>query len=188
MLQLALYQPQIPPNTGNCIRLAANLGATLHLIGPMGFDLDEKRVRRAGLDYKDMATVRVHEDFDTFCRSFDNTVCLEATSIEGSHAEKSGKSAPVRALRSVAERLVICTTKASKPHFEHRYTCDDILLFGSETSGLPPFIHELAGENRIRIPMVPESRSLNLSNSVAVIAYESVRQQHIAGMLSSPLV
>lgn len=157
MIQIALYQPQIPPNTGNCIRLAANMGATLHLIGPLGFDLDEKKVRRAGLDYHELAQVKTHDSFDSFRRSLEALV--------------DGPS------KRFSERIVVCTTRAERSHFDFTYNKDDILLFGSETSGLPEEIHQLAGKRRIKIPMVPDSRSLNLSNSVAIVAYESFRQQ-----------
>ncbi|WP_226052448.1 tRNA (cytidine(34)-2'-O)-methyltransferase [Dickeya chrysanthemi] len=147
MFHIALYEPQIAPNTGNIIRLAANNGCSLHLIEPLGFDFEEKKLRRAGLDYHDLANVSRHRNYQDF-------------------------------LQAVAgQRIFACTTKGSCPYDEPDYQPGDVLLFGSETAGLPDVIRNgFAPENRIRIPMEPNCRSLNLSNSVAIISYEAWRQ------------
>ncbi|KZY34305.1 MULTISPECIES: tRNA (cytidine(34)-2'-O)-methyltransferase [unclassified Oleiphilus] len=147
MFHIALYEPQIAPNTGNIIRLVANNGCYLHLIEPLGFDLEEKKLRRAGLDYRDMANVTRHKDYASF---------LEA--VEG-------------------RRIIACTTKGSGPHDQLTYQEGDVLLFGSETAGLPDSVlASIQSEHRIRIPMMVDSRSLNLSNAVAIISYEAWRQ------------
>lgn len=144
MLHIALYQPEIPPNTGNIIRLCANTGAQLHLIHPLGFVPDDKRLRRAGLDYQDYAKVQHYAD---------ETVFLSQ------HQQ---------------QRIFCCSTKAHKSYADVEYQDEDILLFGPETRGLPAKI--LAQFLGIRIPMLPTSRSLNLSNAVAIILYEAWRQ------------
>ncbi|GGI82236.1 tRNA (cytidine(34)-2'-O)-methyltransferase [Shewanella gelidii] len=147
MFHIALYEPEIAPNTGNIIRLAANNGCRLHLIEPLGFDLEEKKLRRAGLDYADLARVTRYPNFTAF---------LEAM---------AGK------------RIMACTTKGSRPHTELSYQKDDVLLFGPETRGLPmDIIESVPTEQRLRIPMMANSRSLNLSNAVAIISYEAWRQ------------
>ncbi len=147
MLHVALYQPEIPPNTGNIIRLAANTGAGLHLIEPLGFSLDEKRLRRAGLDYSEWARVTVHPDFEAFL------------------AAMSGA------------RLFALTTKGHTTPSDTRFEDGDVLLFGPETRGLPAeILDRLAPEQRLRLPMVADSRSLNLSNAVAITLYEAWRQ------------
>lgn len=148
MLHVALFEPEIPPNTGNIIRLCANVGAKLHLIHPLGFKLDEKSVRRAGLDYHALAgAVEEHADFDTF---------LKNTSFN---------------------RMYACSTKGSVLYTVPQYEDGDCLLFGPETRGLPESIrgHESVG-GVIRIPMRDGNRSLNLANSVSVILYEAWRQ------------
>ncbi|MGI2261104.1 tRNA (uridine(34)/cytosine(34)/5-carboxymethylaminomethyluridine(34)-2'-O)-methyltransferase TrmL [Shewanella sp. GXUN23E] len=147
MFHIALYEPEIAPNTGNIMRLCANNGCQLHLIEPLGFDLEEKKLRRAGLDYRDMANVTRHADFDAFL-----------TAMAG-------------------KRILACTTKGSRPHSELSYQPDDVLLFGPETRGLPmTIIDSIPAAQRLRIPMLPDSRSLNLSNAVAIISYEGLRQ------------
>ncbi len=147
MFHIALFEPRIPQNTGNIIRLAANTGCQLHLIEPLGFDMDEKKLRRAGLDYHQLAHVKRHANYDAFLK------------------EVAGR------------RIFACTTKGSRPHTDAQYQAGDVLLFGSETSGLPDAIRDgFAPEQRIRVPMMPESRSLNITNSVAVICYEAWRQ------------
>lgn len=147
MQHIALYQPQIAPNTGNIIRLCANTGAVLHLIHPLGFTWDDRRLRRAGLDYAEFAAIRHHDDWAAFAQ------------------EIAGR--PLWAL----------TTKGERGLFDAAIGADDVLLFGSETSGLPPFVHKsLAATQKIRLPMQPSSRSLNLSNAVAVVLYEAIRQ------------
>lgn len=156
MIHVALFEPEIPPNTGNIIRLCANAGASLHLIHPMGFDLSTKQCRRAGLDYHDMANVHEYENFDLF---------LEA------HQSK---------------RLFACTTKATQAHSTPVYQDEDILLFGPESRGLPPHVLDaLPAEQKIRIPMQENSRSLNLSNATAVILYETLRQLNFPGLWPS---
>ena len=145
-LHVALYEPEIPPNTGNVIRLCANTGAQLHLIQPLGFKLDDARLRRAGLDYREWAEVRQHEN--------------------------------LAALRAVlAGRLFAISTRGVRGYHEVRYADGDILLFGPETRGLPQTVLDsVPAEQRIRIPMRPGNRSLNLSNAVAVLVYEAWRQ------------
>ncbi|WP_299494104.1 tRNA (uridine(34)/cytosine(34)/5-carboxymethylaminomethyluridine(34)-2'-O)-methyltransferase TrmL [uncultured Shewanella sp.] len=153
MFHIALYEPEIAPNTGNIIRLIANNGCQLHLIEPLGFDLEEKKLRRAGLDYSDLANITRHADFDTFLSAM------------------TGK------------RIMACTTKGSRPHSEIQFKKDDVLLFGPETRGLPiEIINATPLEQRLRIPMMSSSRSLNLSNSVAIISYEAWRQLDYAGV------
>ncbi|RYV02994.1 tRNA (uridine(34)/cytosine(34)/5-carboxymethylaminomethyluridine(34)-2'-O)-methyltransferase TrmL [Shewanella sp. OPT22] len=154
MFHIALYEPEIAPNTGNIIRLCANSGCHLHLIEPLGFDFEEKKLRRAGLDYKDLTNVTRHKNYEAF---------LEA--VKG-------------------KRIMACTTKGSRPHSELQFEEGDVLLFGPETRGLPMDIIEATpAEQRLRIPMVPSSRSLNLSNSVAIIAYEAWRQLDYDGAI-----
>lgn len=152
MPSIALYQPEIPPNTGNIIRLAANTGFRLHLIGPLGFTLDDKRLRRAGLDYHEWASLTLH------------------TSIQ----ELIDQVQP--------GRILALTTKGSRPYHQVAYHEDDLLLFGPETRGLPDeLLNSLTSEQKIRIPMLPGSRSLNLSNASALIVYEAWRQLGFQG-------
>ncbi len=149
-LHVLLYQPEIPPNTGNVIRLCANTGAALHLIRPLGFALDDARLRRAGLDYHEYAELQVHDSL---------ALCLE-------------KLRPAR--------LLAFSSHASEPAFAMRYQAGDALLFGPETRGLPAEALALA-QQRLRLPLRPGNRSLNLSNAVAVAVYEAWRQQGFAG-------
>lgn len=152
MFHIALYEPRIAPNTGNIIRLAANNGSRLHLIEPLGFDFEEKKLRRAGLDYHDLTNVTRYKDYALF---------LEA--MQGC-------------------RILACTTKGSRFHDQLQYRPDDVLLFGSETHGLPDEVMQsIIPEQRLRIPMMPDSRSLNLSNAVAIISYEAWRQNAFSG-------
>lgn len=152
MFHIALYEPQIAPNTGNILRLIANNGCWLHLIEPLGFDLEEKKLRRAGLDYRDLAKVTIHPNYDAFKQA-----------VEG-------------------RRILACTTKGSRPHDQLQYREGDVLLFGSETAGLPsPVLESFPPEHRLRIPMQPNSRSLNLSNAVAIVSYEAWRQLGFVG-------
>lgn len=147
MFNVILYQPEIPPNTGNIIRLCANTGAQLHLIRPLGFGLDDRQMRRAGLDYHEYANVRVYDDL---------AACLQT--LDG-------------------VRLFAYTTKGMHAYHEARYQAGDALLFGPESRGLPRDILEaLPPERRLRLPMLPHSRSLNLSNAVAVTVFEAWRQ------------
>lgn len=152
MFNVILYQPEIPPNTGNSIRLCANTGSHLHLIEPLGFDLSAPQLKRAGLDYHDLARVTVHPDLGT---------CLAAL-------------APAR--------LFVIETDGARAYHEARFGPGDCFLFGRETSGLPAdLIRALPPHERLRIPMRPSNRSLNLSNAVAVVVYEAWRQAAFAG-------
>lgn len=158
MFDVVLFEPEIPPNTGNIIRLCANTGARLHLIRPLGFQLDDRLLRRAGLDYHEWATVKQHRDLAAFL-------------------------AEVR-----PPRLFALTTKGARPYHTVAYQPDDALLFGPETRGLPAhLLADLALEQRLYIPMRTEARSLNLSNAVAIVVYEAWRQcgflVHHSGML-----
>ena len=151
MLDVVLYQPEIPPNTGNLIRLCANTGFRLHLIEPLGFTLDDKRLRRAGLDYHEWARVRVHADWQTF---------IDEVS---------------------PSRVFAVSTRGRRGYHEPDYRSGDALVFGPETRGLPQaMLDALPPEQRLRIPMLPDSRSLNLSNTVAVTVYEAWRQNGFA--------
>jgi len=147
VFHIILYQPEIPPNTGNIIRLCANTGAQLHLLRPLGFELSDKHLRRAGLDYHEYARVRVYDDL---------AACLQ--------------SLP-------SARLFAYTTKGSKAYHEVDYQRGDALLFGPESRGLPAdILATLSPEQRLRLPMLPNNRSLNLSNTVAVAVFEAWRQ------------
>jgi tRNA (cytidine/uridine-2'-O-)-methyltransferase len=148
MFHCVLYQPEIPPNTGNIIRISANLGVLLHLIHPLGFELDNKKLKRAGLDYHELAKVQEHDSLATF---------LETVQ---------------------PPRLFACSTKGKTCYADQSYLAGDAFLFGPETRGLPQsMLDSLPTEQVIQIPMQPESRSLNLANAVAVILYEAWRQQ-----------
>ena len=152
MFHVVLYQPEIPPNTGNIIRLCANTGSRLHLIHPLGFEFDDRRLRRAGLDYHEWVGVRQYPDWPAF---------LE---------------------QPPGRRLFACSTRGRCGYAEAAYEPGDMLLFGPETRGLPEeLLQQLPVERRLRIPMRPGNRSLNLSNSVAVILYEAWRQQEFSG-------
>ncbi len=152
MFHIALYEPRIAPNTGNIIRLAANNGCELHLIEPLGFDFEEKKLRRAGLDYHDLANVTRYANYVVF---------LEAM---------------------LGRRILACTTRGSRAHDQLEYQAGDVLLFGSETHGLPDEVMQTIDPGRrLRIPMKPDSRSLNLSNAVAIISYEAWRQNGFLG-------
>jgi len=152
VFDVALYQPEIPPNTGNVIRLCANTGCRLHLIRPLGFELDHARLRRAGLDYHEFVEVRVHDSFEAM---------MEALS---------------------PPRLFAFTTRGNQVPSEVVFQADDLLLFGSETRGLPgELLDSLPPERRLRLPMRPGQRSLNLSNAVAVAVYEAWRQLGFPG-------
>lgn len=147
MFDIVLYQPEIPPNTGNLIRLAANTGCRLHLVKPLGFELSDKQVARAGLDYHDMASVTVHADW---------------TSARTALTDR---------------RWWVFTTRATNLYAAAKFNPNDVLLFGRETSGLPEPIHaEFAADQRLRLPMVQGSRSMNLANSVSVVVFEAWRQ------------
>lgn len=152
MFEIVLFQPEIPPNTGNVIRLCANTAARLHLIRPLGFELDDKRLRRAGLDYHEYASVQLHDSLQQF---------LE-------------KVQP--------PRLFALTTKGQALYAETAFTPGDAFLFGPESRGLPAeVLHALPADRRLRVPMVPQARSINLSNAVALVLYEAWRQQGFSG-------
>lgn len=146
-LHVVLFEPEIPPNTGNIIRLCANTGARLHLIHPLGFSLEEKALRRAGLDYQEWVNVKEHQNWLDFLAN-----------------EKPS-------------RIFACTTKTTQRHSDARYQENDYLLFGPETRGLPADIRDnIQPDFQVRIPMQKNSRSMNLSNAVSVILYEAFRQ------------
>jgi tRNA (cytidine/uridine-2'-O-)-methyltransferase len=152
MFDIVLYEPEIPPNTGNVIRLAANTGSRLHLVKPLGFSLREKRLERAGLDYRELAGVEVHEDWAA-CK-----------------------------LALAGRRVFAVTTRARQRYDQPAYRAGDVFLFGPESRGLPEAILATAAPNhRIRIPMRTMERSLNLSNAVAVVIYEALRQMSFSG-------
>ena len=152
MISLILYEPEIPPNTGNIIRLCANTGVALHLVEPLGFELDEPRLKRAGLDYAEFAAVSTHASLAT---------CL-------------------RALQK--PRVFALSTRATTRYDKAAFEAGDALLFGPETRGLPQDVLEsVPPERRLRLPMTDNSRSLNLSNSAAVVVYEAWRQLDFAG-------
>ncbi|MBN7798793.1 tRNA (cytidine(34)-2'-O)-methyltransferase [Parahaliea mediterranea] len=150
---IVLFQPEIPPNTGNIIRLCANTGSPLHLIEPLGFELDDKRLRRAGLDYREFAALRTWPDLDSYRRAHPDT------------------------------RLLAMTTHGATAYHRVTYQSGDALLFGPETRGLPPALRDsLPADQRIRIPMRADSRSLNLSNAAALVLYEALRQLDFPGL------
>ncbi|QHM73030.1 tRNA (uridine(34)/cytosine(34)/5-carboxymethylaminomethyluridine(34)-2'-O)-methyltransferase TrmL [Mixta intestinalis] len=154
MLNIVLFEPEIPPNTGNIIRLCANTGFQLHLIEPLGFAWDDKRLRRAGLDYHEFTAIKRHANFDAFCAS------------------------------EQPERLFALTTKGTPAHSAVSYQVGDYLLFGPESRGLPASILDaLPPQQKIRIPMLAQSRSMNLSNAVSVVVYEAWRQLEYVGAL-----
>lgn len=152
MFTIVLFEPEIPPNTGNIIRLCANTGASLHLVKPLGFSLDDKQLKRAGLDYHEYASLQVHENWQD---------CKQAL---------AGK------------RMFALTTKGSTCHAAIHYQKGDVFVFGPETRGLPESVRaEFSPEHRVRLPMLPDSRSLNLSNSAAILLYEAWRQIEFEG-------
>ena len=152
MFHIVLYQPEIPPNTGNIIRLCANTGATLHVIHPLGFELDDKRLRRAGLDYDEFSSIIQHDSLDEFI----NTV----------------KPA----------RMLAASTKGTTFFTDANFEQGDAIIFGPETRGLPEDVRDgLGAEQVLRLPMQKESRSLNLSNTVSIIVYEAWRQLDFTG-------
>ncbi|EGF33332.1 tRNA (cytosine34-2'-O-)-methyltransferase [Oxalobacteraceae bacterium IMCC9480] len=154
MFHVVLVEPEIPPNTGNIIRLCANTGAQLHLIEPLGFPLDDAKMRRAGLDYHDYATMQVHPDWSRF----------------------------IATVQPDPQRMFALTTHGSTPFATGQFRPGDVFVFGSETKGLDPALREsFPPSQRIRLPMRPDNRSLNLSNTVAVVVYEAWRQNGYAG-------
>lgn len=156
MIHIALYEPEIPPNTGNIMRLCANTGAQLHLIEPLGFDLDEKKLRRAGLDYRDSANVVRHASWEAFHLAIGE------------------------------RRLFALTTRGKTSYASVRFQQEDVLLFGAETRGLPEPVHKVIRPGHsLGIPMQPDSRSLNLSNAAAVVLFEALRQLDFPGLTIS---
>ena len=154
MFHIVLYEPEIPPNTGNIMRLCANSGCQLHLIHPLGFEIDDKRMRRAGLDYIDKSLVHEYPDYAT---------CLKKLS---------------------ANRIFACSTKGSAHYTEINYHAGDVLIFGPETRGLPDdILKSFVPEHVLRVPMLEGSRSINLSNTVAIFIYEAWRQNQFNGAI-----
>jgi len=152
MFDVVLYQPEIPPNTGNVIRLCANTGARLHLVAPLGFALDDRQLRRAGLDYREYAQLQVHADLEAAWQA-------------------------IAAGRDAALRVYALSTRGTTRFDAPRFQPGDAFLFGPETRGLPDSVLDaLPAERRLRLPMLAHSRSLNLSNAVAVMVYEAWRQ------------
>ncbi len=152
MFDLVLYQPEIPGNTGNIIRLCANTGATLHLVKPLGFTMTDKQMKRAGLDYHEYANMQIHENWETCSEKLHDRRCFAMT------------------------------TKGSTRYTDNKFAEGDVFVFGPETRGLPPELLALfAPERRLRLPMQPDSRSLNLANSAAVLVFEAWRQVGFAG-------
>lgn len=154
MFHIALFEPEIPPNTGNIIRLCANTGCQLHLIHPLGFELDDTRLKRAGLDYREYADVIQHDNFEHFLGAVN------------------------------PGRVFGLSTKGTKSFFDIQYQQGDTFLLGPETRGLPEDVREqLGSEQVLRMPMLPASRSLNLSNTAAIVVYEAWRQQGFKGAI-----
>jgi tRNA (cytidine/uridine-2'-O-)-methyltransferase len=154
MFHVVLVHPEIPPNTGNVIRLCANTGAQLHLIEPLGFPLEDSKLKRAGLDYHEYAQMKVHQNWEAF----------------------------LAAVQPDPERMYAMTTHGSSPFAQASFQPGDVFVFGSETSGLPAALREsFPPAQRIRLPMRPDNRSLNLSNTVAVVVFEAWRQNGYAG-------
>ncbi len=152
MIDIVLFEPEIPPNTGNIIRLCANTGARLHLVEPLSFSMDEKALRRAGLDYHEFAQIERYPDWQALRAAFAD------------------------------RRMFALTTKGSQPFHQTHFAVNDVLVFGPETRGLPPeILAEFASDKRLRLPMRTDSRSLNLSNTVAIAVYEVWRQLAFVG-------
>ena len=153
MFHIVLFEPEIPANTGNIIRLCANAGMQLHLIKPLGFDLNDKKLRRAGLDYHEWVSVQLHDSYADFLA------------------------------KNQANRVFALTTKGKKNYSDIQFEAGDVFLFGPETRGLPASMLADIGENCLFLPMQPQSRSLNLSNTVAIVLYEAWRQTGFSGVM-----
>jgi len=151
VFDVVLVRPEIPPNAGNVIRLAANTGARLHLVEPLGFSLDDKQLKRAGLDYHDLASLKIHPGWEECRKTF------------------------------TGRRVFAFTTKATNRYTDIRYAKDDVFVFGAETAGLGALLDEFPPEQRLRLPLRPGNRSLNLSNAVAVVVFEDWRQLGFEG-------
>lgn len=153
MFHIVLFEPEIPPNTGNIIRLCANTGVHLHLIEPLGFELDDSRLKRAGLDYHEYARLQVHADLDSFIAAVQPT------------------------------RVFALSTHGKTHFYQHTYQPGDAFLFGPESRGLPKSLREaMPAQQVVRIPLQPGNRSLNLSNAAAIVVYEALRQHGFAGL------
>lgn len=182
MINIVLYQPEIPPNTGNIIRLCANTGFNLHLIEPLGFPWDDKRLRRAGLDYHEFVNVKRHTNYVQFLLneafiSQQTADTVSDLSLETQEVQLTTHAQNASAHTIQAPKLYALTTKATQPHSEAQFKQSDYLMFGPETRGIPAHIlSALDPTNKIRIPMCKESRSMNLSNAVSVVVYEAWRQ------------
>ena len=154
MFQIALYEPEIPPNTGSIMRLCANTGSRLHLIHPLGFQMDHTKLKRAGMDYRDIAVVTEHQNYQEFLGSLESDA-----------------------------RLFALTTKGSQHYTQQTFQENDIFIFGPESRGLPDqVLNTFSPQYKLRLPMQANSRSLNLSNTVAIMVYEALRQQNFANM------
>lgn len=154
MFNIVLYQPEIPPNTGNIIRLCANTGCHLHLIEPLGFKLEDKQLRRAGLDYHEWADVKTYQNIDELTPDY-----------------------------SAGNSVYAISTKGKKYYQQVNFKAGDFLVFGPETRGLPDsYLDSLNKDNILRLPMLAHSRSLNLSNTVAIVTYEALRQSQFSGL------
>ena len=152
MFDVVFYQPEIPPNTGNAIRLAANTGIRLHLVEPLGFDLSDRQLARAGLDYHDLARVTVHRDWEACCAAL------------------------------AGRRMFALSVRGTRSYADAHFLPDDVFVFGPETRGLPPeLLQGFAPAALLRIPMMPSNRSMNLANTAAVVVFEAWRQQGFAG-------
>jgi tRNA (cytidine/uridine-2'-O-)-methyltransferase len=172
MPNIVLFEPEIPPNTGNIIRLCANTGFQLHLIEPLGFDMDDKKLRRAGLDYGEWQRVKTHQSWQHYLEDqelTDQGLTDQKPEDQGSENQKPA-------------RIFAISTKGANSHCQPRFEADDTLIFGPETRGLSAdFLKALPQENILRIPMQADSRSMNLSNAVAVVVYEVWRQLDFQG-------
>lgn len=158
---IVLVHPEIPPNTGNLIRVSAATGFELHLVRPLGFDVDDRSLRRAGLDYHDQAFLQLHDDWAS---------CLSALGCGPDTAQPTGR------------RLFAMTTKGSRPYHQVAFQPDDVIVMGCETKGLPPdILATFSPDHRLRIPMRPNIRSLNLANSASIVAFEIWRQNGFTG-------
>ncbi len=154
MFHIALFEPEIPPNTGNIMRLCVNTNSSLHLIHPLSFSLDEKRLRRAGMDYRDIAVIHEHENYQVFLESL-----------------------------GTVNNIYALTIKGKQFHTQTQFQAGDVFLFGPESRGLPDIILDsLDDEHKLRIPIMPDSRSLNLSNTAAIMVYEALRQHNFPNL------
>jgi tRNA (cytidine/uridine-2'-O-)-methyltransferase len=168
-MNVVLVEPEIPPNTGNVARLCAATQATLHLVGPLGFRLDDKALKRAGMDYWEHVTWKCWESIESLQAAIQKG---ESGERKGGHGEEKGEGRPT---------FYYVTTKSKRPYTQPRYRADDYLVFGRETAGLPKALLDANPETTITIPMFnPQARSLNLATAVAVVLYEAVRQVRMA--------